>query len=160
MTLRRNDNLDGNIASKDVMLNDEETALTLFKPAPLMNVLGNSVARAVRATVQNPSSLIVLQDCLTLQPGTMRHKAGGQPDGHRGVRSINKFLHVDQDRATFHRLQIGIGRAGDAQSYVLGPLSAFEKQHWSANGEGTDQVWHEIEKIARRQRALFKPVES
>jgi len=160
MTLQRNDKLDGNIASKDVILNDEETTLTLFKPAPLMNVLGNSVARTVRATVQDPSFLIVLQDCLTLQPGTLRLRTGGQPDGHRGLRSINKFLRVGDDGARFHRLQIGIGRAGDAQAYVLGPLSAFEKQHWSSNGEGVDQVWHEIEKIARRQRAIVKPVES
>lgn len=124
-----------------------------------MNILGKSVARAVRATVETHSSLIVIQDCLTLQPGTMRHKPGGQPDGHRGVRSIIKFLNAGQEGTPFHRLQIGIGRAGDASSYVLGPLSAFEKEHWSANGEGTDQVWHHIEKIARRQRAMLEQVE-
>ena len=127
-----------------------------------MNVLGKSVARTMRATVQNPSSLIVIQDCMNLQPGTMRHRAGGQPYGHRGIRSILKNLNVglpDRANTPFHRLQIGIGRAGDAPTYVLGPLSAFEKQYWSANGEGIDQVWHHIEKMARKQRALLEPVE-
>lgn len=114
-----------------------------------MNVLGKSVAKTMRETVVNPSNMIVLQDDLNHAPGTLKAKFGGKPDGHRGIRSINKFVHCE-DTIKYHRLLVGIGRSGEVRQYVLGPLSSFEKQYWAADGEGIDQVWQAIERIAQK----------
>ena len=111
-----------------------------------MNILGPSVAKAMRSTVQDPSSLIVIQDSLHDLPGTVKTKFSGSPNGHNGIKSISKSLGPD---VGYHRLLVGIGRAGDSvAAYVLGPLSAFEREHWAATGEGVDQVWRLIERIA------------
>ena len=112
-----------------------------------MNIVGQPVARALRETVQTPSRLVVLQDSLIHEPGRLKTKFGGSPQGHRGIRSIAHSLNGEQG---FHRLQLGIGRAGSAAEYVLGPLNSFEKQFWGENGEGVDLVWKELEKIARQ----------
>ena len=115
-----------------------------------MNVVGQPVARALRATVQEPSHLVVLHDTLHLPPGQVKTKFGGSPSGHRGVRSVIRFLTGDQD---FYRLQLGIGHSAPVVEYVLGPLSSFEKSFWGVQGEGTDLVWDAIEDIARKVEA-------
>lgn len=112
-----------------------------------MNILGNEVAKACRATVQNPSNMIVIQDSMYLEPGKLKVKFGGSAENHNGIRSINKGLGSNPD---YFRLQAGIGRAGNAAEWVLGPLSGFERQHWSSNGEGMDDVWSKIEQIEKR----------
>ena len=112
-----------------------------------MNILGPEVAKACRATVDKPSNMIVIQDTMYLEPGKLKTKFGGSPENHRGIRSINKGLGDDPN---FFRLQVGIGRSGNAAEWVLGPLSGYEKQHWASNGEGIDEVWTKIEQIAKR----------
>ena len=106
----------------------------------------------MRGTVGTPANMIVIQDDMNHAPGVLKYKFAGAPGGHRGIRSINKFVHLNKaDENKYHRLLVGIGRAEDAKKYVLGPLSSYEKQYWSADGEGIDQVWREIEKIVQKR---------
>lgn len=113
---------------------------------PLMNIVGQPVARALRVTAQSPSSLIVLQDSLNHEPCSLKLKFGGSPSGHRGVCSI---IHSLQGNREFYRLMLGIGRGSVAREYVLGPLSSHEKEFWGINGEGVELVWEHLEKIAK-----------
>ncbi|EJD03195.1 peptidyl-tRNA hydrolase [Fomitiporia mediterranea MF3/22] len=145
-----NEQLDGYLGDGVTNINNKPTRLALFKPRPAMNVLGNAIGKACRATVQDPRSVIVIQDTMYLEPGRMKVKYGGQPEGHRGIRSVSKFLHT-QD---FFRLQVGIGRTGDAKEYVLGPLSSYEKMNYSVDGKGIDEAWACIEDIAKRMEKL------
>ncbi|KAI5123882.1 hypothetical protein M0805_005699 [Coniferiporia weirii] len=145
--LSDHERLDGYFAEGEARLSEQSVRLSLFKPKPLMNILGPAVGKACRETVEKPSSMIVIQDTLNLEPGRLKIKFGGSPDGHRGIRSITNGVNHDSN---YFRLLVGIGRYGDAKEYVLGPLSAYEKRHWSANGAGTDEVWECIETIAKR----------
>jgi len=139
--------LNGYFAQGTASLNKRPVELSLFKPKPLMNILGKEVAKACQATVETPLNMIVIQDHMYLEPGKLKVKFGGSPENHRGIRSINKAFGGDPD---YFRLQVGIGRAGNAAEWVLGPLSGFERQHWSSNGEGMDDVWSKIEQIEKR----------
>ncbi|OCB88468.1 peptidyl-tRNA hydrolase [Sanghuangporus baumii] len=145
-----NEGLDGFIADGETTLNDKPVHLYLFKARPPMNVQGQPIAKASRYAGIQPHSVIVMHDTMKLQPACLRVKYGGAPDGHRGIRSVNKFLHT----LDYFRIQVGVGRSGDAKEYVLGPLSAFEKQHFGVNGEGTDEVWEAIGDIAKRMDKL------
>lgn len=113
-----------------------------------MNVLGTAVGKAFRASIptQDPTQLIVLHDSLNLEPGALKTKFGGSPDGHRGVRSVSAFVH-SQD---YFRVLAGVGRAGAAREYVLGPLSAWERGHFGENGAGTEEVWRRVGEIEGR----------
>ena len=111
-----------------------------------MNVQGASIAKACRYAEAQPECSIIIQDTMKLQPGRLRIKFAAKPDGHRGIRSVNKWFHSDR----YFRIELGIGRTGDAKEFVLGPMSAWEKSHYGVNGTGTDEVWEAIEKIAEK----------
>ncbi|TDL26075.1 peptidyl-tRNA hydrolase [Rickenella mellea] len=134
---------EGFFAQTSSELNGQPVDLALYKPMALMNVLGHQVAKVRRATVPSTASMIVIHDDLNLTPATVKRKFGGSPSGHRGVRSVLSKVQSEP----FHRLQIGIGRRGDAKEYVLGRLDAFEREFWGPNGEGIDLVWEQIIKI-------------
>lgn len=121
-----------------------------------MNVVGQPVAKAMRRTVQTPSRIIVLQDSLKHHKCELKTKFGGSPSGHRGIRSINHWLHSDQD---FYRIMLGIGHGSPAKEYVLGPLQEYERAFWGVNGEGTDLVWAELETIAQKVEKKFSEAE-
>lgn len=121
-----------------------------------MNILGSSVGKVVRRMNQSPSSLIVIQDSLHHEPGSLKIKFGGSTEGHRGIRSVTKGLNHDPN---YFRLLAGIGRRGYVQPYVLGQLSGFEKQHWSPDGKGVEEVWDRIEIIAKRMEDAEKSKE-
>ena len=111
-----------------------------------MNITGPCVSAALRSTGTAPSSMIVIHDSLSHKPGAISPKFGGSANGHNGVRSIISAL---GGNAEFHRLRIGIGREdGDVVNYVLGPLSAHEREFWSENGQGTQLIWNALVKIS------------
>lgn len=114
-----------------------------------MNILGGAVKQACRETVGKPLSMLVIEDSLNLEPCKLKVKFGPQPGGHKGIESITKALGQD---ARYFRLQVGIGRGGVVRDYVLGPLSSHEKQYWSTQGKGIDDVWDQIERIAERMQ--------
>ena len=108
-----------------------------------MNIAGPAVATALRHTAKTPGAMIVIHDSLEHKPKTLSVKFGGSANGHNGVRSVIAAL----GDPNFYRFRIGIGRDGDAASYVLGRLSAEECAHWDVGG-GLDSVCKELAKIA------------
>ena len=109
-----------------------------------MNITGPAVATALRHTAKFPGAMIVIHDSLQHKPKTLSPKFGGSANGHNGVRSVISALGGDLD---FYRFRIGIGRDGDAATYVLGRLSADEIAYWDLGG-GLDTVCNELAKIA------------
>ncbi|TDL23068.1 peptidyl-tRNA hydrolase, partial [Rickenella mellea] len=124
-------------------LNGQFLEIAFYKPMASMNVLGHQVSKACRATVPSPASMIVIHDDLDLPPATVKGTFGGPPGGHKGVRSVYSCV---QGRP-FYRLQIGIGRRGDAKDHVLGQLDTLERQFWSPYGKGTHLAGEQISKI-------------
>ena len=113
-----------------------------------MNISGPPIAKAMRATVENPNSMVVIHDSLDHRPGQVSHGFDGSPRGHNGVRSIIAALGGSKD---FHRIRIGIGRGGgDVADYVLGRLSSHEKQQCGPDGEVTATVERLLASIAQR----------
>ncbi|KAG9316748.1 peptidyl-tRNA hydrolase [Chiua virens] len=150
-----NKTLNGFIGHSHVLLGDQTIDMTLFKPStyrplaePLMNITGPAVATALRHTVRTPSAMIVVHDSLQHKPKALSVKFGGSANGHNGVRSVIAALGGDID---FYRFRIGIGRDGDAASYVLDRLPTDESIYWGVGGDGLDMVCKELAKIA------FKP---
>lgn len=110
-----------------------------------MNITGKAVVAALRASVVQPSQMVVIQDSLSHRPGTLSPKFGGSANGHNGIKSVISALGGNSD---FYRLRIGIGRPEDnVTEYVLGRLSSYEKGFWGAGGEGIKLVLRELEKI-------------
>ncbi|KAI1795731.1 peptidyl-tRNA hydrolase [Ganoderma leucocontextum] len=145
-------------ASTSVDLGRDTVTLTLFKPRALMNISGRPVVQMLRKTAINPANMIVIHDSLDHKPCALSPKFGGSANGHNGVRSIMAALGNDPD---FHRLRLGIGRGGpsgggggiDVANFVLGPLSAREREFWSATGSGPDLVWNELTRILKKAAA-------
>ncbi|EJF65461.1 peptidyl-tRNA hydrolase [Dichomitus squalens] len=135
----------------------QAVTLTFFKPRALMNISGRPVVDMLRKTAINPASLIVIHDSLDHKPCVVSPKFGGSANGHNGVRSIVAALGNNPD---FHRLRLGIGRGrlsgADITDYVLGPLSAQEREFWSANGPGPDVVWRELARIVEKTVAAAR----
>jgi len=65
----------------------------------------------------------VLHDDLELPFGSIKHKEGGSPAGHNGLRSM-----IEQCGRNFPRIRIGIDRPAkqDVSKYVLGKFSPDE----------------------------------
>ncbi|KAI6121560.1 peptidyl-tRNA hydrolase [Pisolithus sp. B1] len=145
-----NRSVGGFIGHSDVLFSDDIVSLTLFKPKPLMNIAGPSVASALRNTVKLPTSMVVVHDALDHKVKVLSVKLGGSANGHNGVRSVIDALGANAD---FYRFRIGIGRdrAVDPAEYVLSKMPPDELLHWS--GVGLDRVCSELGKIASRNRA-------
>ncbi|KAH0827993.1 peptidyl-tRNA hydrolase [Lanmaoa asiatica] len=141
--------LNGFTGHSHVILGDSNVDLTLFKPKPLMNITGPAVVTALRHTAKTPSAMIVIHDSLEHKPKTLSVKFGGSANGHNGVRSVMAALGGDPN---FHRFRVGIGRDGDAASYVLGRLSTEESVHWDVGG-GLDMICRELTNIAQKPPA-------
>ena len=125
-----------------------------------MNISGRPVVQMLRQSSIKPANMIVVHDSLDHKPCALSPKFGGSAGGHNGVRSIIAALGNDSD---FHRLRLGIGRGGpggsgggggiDVADFVLGPLSAREREFWSATGPGSDLVWSELTRILKKAAA-------
>ena len=81
--------------------------IVLAFPLTYMNESGQAVRSLMkRHGVDDPTSLIIVQDELDLPPATVRIKVGGGLAGHNGLRSIAAHIH-SQD---FVRVRIGVGK--------------------------------------------------
>lgn len=79
--------------------------IILAKPQSFMNASGGPVRELMRKYDVPADHLIVIQDELDIERGTIRVKAGGGHAGHNGLRSI-----IDKIQAReFIRIRIGIG---------------------------------------------------
>jgi peptidyl-tRNA hydrolase, PTH1 family len=100
-----------------ISLGDKKVALAI--PTTYMNESGLAVRGLIkRYGIDDPTSIVVVQDELDLPPGTVRMKAGGGLAGHNGLRSLQAHLHTTD----FIRVRIGVGKppsAAQGAAHVL-----------------------------------------
>ena len=101
-----------------------------LQPLTYMNRSGQAVQPVAAYYKLHPESILVLHDELDLPLGRMKMKRGGGNAGHNGLKSIEQHLGT----ADFSRMRLGIGKpAGyDTSSFVLGNLSALERETLNA----------------------------
>ena len=97
----------------------------LVKPMRYMNNSGGALRAAIRQTDVDPSAdLLLVTDDIDLPMGRVRMRRSGSAGGHNGLRSVIEALGTDE----FHRLRIGVGRAGQAASHVLATFRPDERE--------------------------------
>jgi len=87
----------------------------LLVPSTLMNASGESVGPVANYFRIAPGEVLVAYDEVAFEPGVVRLKEGGGPNGHNGVRSVIAGL---GNRREFVRLRIGVGHPGDREDMV------------------------------------------
>jgi peptidyl-tRNA hydrolase, PTH1 family len=96
-----------------------EKKVVLAVPTTYMNESGLAVRGLIkRYGIDDPTSIVIVQDELDLPPGTVRVKAGGGLAGHNGLRSLQAHLHTTD----FLRVRIGVGKppsAAQGAAHVL-----------------------------------------
>jgi peptidyl-tRNA hydrolase, PTH1 family len=96
----------------------------LVKPMRYMNNSGGALRAAIRQTDVDPSAdVLLVTDDIDLPMGRLRMRRSGSAGGHNGLRSVIEALGTDE----FHRLRIGVGRAGQAASHVLATFRPDER---------------------------------
>lgn len=96
----------------------------LVKPMRYMNRSGGPLRAALRQTEVDPfSELLLVTDDIDLPLGRVRLRRSGSAGGHNGLRDVIAALGSDR----FHRLRIGVGRAGEAASHVLATFRPDER---------------------------------
>lgn len=95
----------------------EGSQVLLIKPLTFMNRSGIAVSEALREQGDADSTLVVVQDDIDLDTGTIRVRSGGSSGGHKGVESIIQTVGT----RNFVRVKIGIGRSErvPVEEYVL-----------------------------------------
>ena len=95
-----------------------------LKPQTYMNLSGESVAPMANFFKIKPDEILVIQDELDLDFGTITFKDGGGLAGHNGLKSITKCL----GSQSFRRMRVGIGRPnrGSVSSWVLSSFGNAE----------------------------------
>ncbi len=84
----------------------DATQVLLAKPTTFMNLSGQAVSSLVKYYKIKSNDILVIQDELDLEPGSLRFTDGGKPGGHHGLESIQEMM-PDVD---FARLRIGVGK--------------------------------------------------
>ncbi len=100
----------------EATLADERVLLA--KPLAFMNRSGPPVARLLSRRGGNPSDLVVIEDDVVLELGTLRVRQRGGHGGHNGLRSLIEILDSDE----FPRVRVGIRKGEpplDLAGYVL-----------------------------------------
>ena len=99
----------------------------LMKPLSYMNLSGGPIQQmASFFKIDVPTRLIVIQDDIDLEPGTLRIRKQGSAGGHNGMKDIIQKLGTD----TFCRVRIGVGakpKDWDLADYVLGRFTPEER---------------------------------
>lgn len=128
--------------------------ITLFKSKQLMNVSGPTVVTSFRTTQLPTDKLVLVYDSLTHAPCKLSARLGGSHQGHNGVKSVMQCF--GGKSKPFWQFRVGIGRGADketidksvdAAEWVLGPLSAEEKEYWGVGGQGLENILREISRI-------------
>lgn len=96
----------------------------LLFPTTFMNESGRAVGAVCNFYKIAPEEMLVLHDELDLQPGQLKLKFGGGLAGHNGLKSITAHMGNSQN---YYRLRIGIGKAPDTYSWVLGRPAPLDR---------------------------------
>ncbi len=112
----------------------DDRDLLLLKPSTYMNFSGQAVSALCHFYKIPPKDILIAQDELDLEPGTVHIKLGGGTAGHNGLKDIQAHLGTSD----YWRLRLGIGHPrkliGDGRimgvaDYVLRrPLQAEQRQ--------------------------------
>ena len=102
--------------------------IVLIKPTTYMNLSGKAVRYWMDKEKIELENLLVVNDDLALEFGTIRLKGSGSDGGHNGLKDINQMLGTQN----YARLRFGIGNdfpKGRQVDYVLGKwtLDQMEK---------------------------------
>ena len=91
----------------------------LLKPQTYMNLSGEAVREAVSFyKIDEKKELIIIQDDIDLEPGSIRIRVKGSAGGHNGIKSIISHLGGNE----FIRIKLGVGgkpEGGDLAAHVL-----------------------------------------
>lgn len=85
----------------------EGKKLIFLKPQQYMNRSGQAVATALGFYKLGIDKLLVIADCMDIEPGNIRLKAKGSAGGHNGLKDIVEKLGTNE----FARLRVGIGKS-------------------------------------------------
>lgn len=115
----------------------------LIKPATYINKSGIAAAELFDVYELNLDDLLVVQDDLNLEFGSLRIRASGGDGGHNGISSIIYHLNTNQ----FPRLRFGIGSSfekGNMADFVLSQLTDSEVKIINHNTELINQLFEEF----------------
>ena len=80
----------------------------LMKPQTFMNLSGEAIQAACAYYQADPAtSLIVMYDDISLDPGRIRVRTKGSAGGHNGMKSIIQMLGTDRFLRIRHKIQKG-----------------------------------------------------
>ncbi len=97
----------------------------LMKPLTYMNLSGEAIGPAASFFKIDPSDdLIVIQDDIDLEPGTIRIRKKGSAGGHNGMKSIIAHLGTQE----FTRIKIGVGAKPEGWDLADHVLARFPKE--------------------------------
>jgi PTH1 family peptidyl-tRNA hydrolase len=115
----------------------------LIKPATYINSSGIAAAELFDVYDLNLYDLLVVQDDLNLEFGSLRIRASGGDGGHNGVSSIIYHLNTNQ----FPRLRFGLGNSfekGNMADFVLSQLSDSETEILNRSTELINKLLEEF----------------
>jgi PTH1 family peptidyl-tRNA hydrolase len=78
----------------------------LAKPTTFMNLSGQAVSSLAKYYKIKNDDILVVQDELDLDPGSIRFTDGGKAGGHHGLESIQEYM----PKLELVRLRVGIGK--------------------------------------------------
>lgn len=108
-----------------ITINDEK--VYFIKPMTYMNRSGDGILALLKYFKIETSEIIIIQDELELDFGTISLKNGGGLAGHNGLRSIAANLGTRD----FYRFRLGISKPpnnSNITNYVLGNFNSHEKE--------------------------------
>jgi PTH1 family peptidyl-tRNA hydrolase len=101
------------------------TRVILAKPSTFMNKSGDAAQKLQKFYRIYNQEMVVVQDELDVEFGTIRTRIGGSSAGHNGIKSLSNMLGED-----YGRIRIGIGPKTpeqiDSADFVLQNFSAKE----------------------------------
>ncbi len=99
--------------------------LLLMKPQTYMNLSGEAVGEAVNFyKIDIERELIIIQDDIDLEPGSIRIRAKGSAGGHNGIKSIISHL----GSSNFIRIKVGVGGKPKDRDLADHVLSGFDRE--------------------------------
>lgn len=108
----------------DFQVNGEK--VILLKPLSYMNLSGEVVRKFVDFFKIEIEDILIINDDLDLQIGTIKLKPMGSSGGHNGLKNIELHLAT----RNYKRLKIGISnnKMLDTKDYVLGKFTSLEQE--------------------------------
>lgn len=108
----------------------------LLKPSTFMNESGVSLEALINFYKLDKNNIIIIQDDMDLQIGQVRCKYSNKDGGHRGIRSINQHLNLEESL----RLKVGIGHPPKNITVVDWVLSRFSGEEKEIYEQGIDDA--------------------